>query len=106
MGDLRMTHATALVLRAVASGYRYGFDVMDVTGLPSGTVYPVLRRLEKRGVLASEWEAPDRSEAEGRPRRKFYRISGEGADALAAADRRLADAASLLSTPSPRRDEG
>src|SRR5688572_19862296 len=41
-----LTYSSALVLQAIASGYRYGFDVMDVTGLPSGTVYPALRKLE------------------------------------------------------------
>lgn len=94
---MRMTHATALVLHAVARGHRYGFDVMDVTGLPSGTVYPALRRLEENGVLKTTWEAPAVSESEGRPRRKFYEVAGAGAaDALAAAERRLRDARVLL----------
>ncbi|MFN7929787.1 MAG: hypothetical protein U0Y68_17950 [Blastocatellia bacterium] len=39
----------ALILQAVENGYRYGFDVMTITGLPSGTVYPALRRLEEAG---------------------------------------------------------
>ena len=46
MDSVRMTQVTALVLRAVAAGHRYGFDVMEACALPSGTVYPALRRLE------------------------------------------------------------
>ena len=38
----------AVILRALDNGYQYGFDIMDATGLPSGTVYPALRRLEYR----------------------------------------------------------
>jgi DNA-binding PadR family transcriptional regulator len=47
-----LTYPTAAVLLAIRSGHRYGFDIMDATGLPDGTVYPILRRLERRGVLA------------------------------------------------------
>jgi hypothetical protein len=36
--SIRMTLPTALILGAIASGARYGFDIMDQTGLPSGTV--------------------------------------------------------------------
>ena len=56
MSPLRLTHTTALILQALASGSRHGFQIMEVTGLPSGTVYPVLRRLEREGAVASEWE--------------------------------------------------
>jgi DNA-binding PadR family transcriptional regulator len=44
-----MTYPTAAVLMAIRHGHRYGFDVMDATGLPDGTVYPILRRLERPG---------------------------------------------------------
>ena len=58
MGRLfSLTYPTAAVLLAIRNGYRYGFDIMDATGLPDGTVYPILRRLERRGVLAGSWEA-------------------------------------------------
>jgi PadR family transcriptional regulator PadR len=57
MGRLfSLTYPTATVLLAIRSGHRYGFDIMDVTGLPDGTVYPILRRLERRGVLKGDWE--------------------------------------------------
>ena len=46
---VNLTLPTTLVLQALARGHHYGFDVMDATGLPSGTVYPLLRRLEHEG---------------------------------------------------------
>ena len=51
-----LTYTTALILDVLARGHRYGFEIMDVTGLPSGTVYPALRRLESLGQVASHWE--------------------------------------------------
>jgi len=53
-----MTQVTALVLRAVAAGPRYGCDVMETCVLPSGTAYPALRRLEKAGLLGAVPPAP------------------------------------------------
>jgi hypothetical protein len=43
---IRRTYPTTLILTALAAGYRYGFDIMDATGLPSGTVHPALRRMQ------------------------------------------------------------
>jgi PadR family transcriptional regulator, regulatory protein PadR len=84
---VRLTYPTALVLVAVTRGFRYGFDVIDATGLPSGTVYPILRRLEDAGVLRSRWEREASAHDEGRPPRKYYQVTGSGAgtarDALA-----------------------
>lgn len=91
-----MTQVTALVLRAVSAGYRYGFDVMEACGLPSGTVYPALRRLEKAGWLNSLWEDEAEAHAEGRPRRRTYELTPEGAEALIEAERKLAEVRSLL----------
>ncbi len=73
------------VLRALAEGATYGFDVMDVTGLPSGTVYPILSRVERRGLVESRWEAAAEHRREGRPARKYYRLTPEGRSELAAA---------------------
>jgi DNA-binding PadR family transcriptional regulator len=87
-----MTQVTALVLRAVSAGYRYGFDVMDACALPSGTVYPALRRLEKAGLLKSVWEDADTAHADGRPRRRTYELTPAGAGALAEAEAKLAEA--------------
>ena len=79
---VRMTQVTALVLRAVAAGYQYGFDVMETCDLPSGTAYPALRRLEKAGLLKSRWEKASNAHAEGRPRRRTYELTPLGKDAL------------------------
>ena len=92
----RITYSTALVLGAVANGYHYGFDMMDATGLASGTVYPILRRLERRGLVSSKWEDEAAATAEGRPRRRYYEISGTGQTELAAASQRYAVAARTL----------
>lgn len=72
------TYPTAAVLLAIRAGHRYGFDVMDATGLPNGTVYPLLRRLERRGVLAAAWEADDVARAQQRPPRRYYRLTAAG----------------------------
>lgn len=78
-----LTYPTATVLLAVRSGHRYGFDVMDATGLPDGTVYPILRRLERRGVLEGRWEEEAAAKAEGRPQRRYYRLTRVGEESLA-----------------------
>lgn len=64
----------------------YGLEVCGVTGLPSGTVHPILARFEALGWLESFWEQVDPRE-QGRPRRRYYRLTADGAalasDALA-----------------------
>jgi DNA-binding PadR family transcriptional regulator len=75
---LNMTYPTALVLQALARGYHHGFDVMDATGLPSGTVYPILRRLDREGLLRSAWEKQATAERDGRPPRRYYSITAAG----------------------------
>ena len=83
MGRLfSLTYPTAAVLLAVRHGHRYGFDVMDVTGLPDGTVYPILRRLERRGVLEGAWEKEEVARADQRPPRRYYRLTRLGEEAL------------------------
>jgi len=59
---------------------RYGLDICESTGLPSGTIYPILARLERIGWVDSNWEDPDAHIAEGRPRRRYYRLTREGAE--------------------------
>jgi DNA-binding PadR family transcriptional regulator len=81
--------ATLAVLRAVADGVAYGFDIIDETGLPSGTVYPALASLERRELVESRWEDEDEARARGRPRRRYYRLTPAGAEALEEAVRRL-----------------
>lgn len=77
-----LTYPTAAVLLAIRQGHRYGFDLMDATGLPDGTVYPLLRRLERRGVLTAAWEDEEVARAEGRPPRRYYRLTPVGEAAL------------------------
>ena len=104
MSSVRMTQITALVLRAIASGHQYGFDVMEACGLPSGTVYPALRRLEKAGLLRSGWEDTEEAHAAGRPRRRTYRLTTPGREALPEAEAKLDEVRRLLGQfgPTPR----
>ncbi len=85
MGRGFLTYTTAVILQAIANGYLYGFDIIDITGVPGGTVYPALRRLEDEGYLVSEWEEPSISQAEPRPARKYYELTREGRELLAEA---------------------
>ena len=85
---LNLTYPTALVLQALSRGFHYGFDIMDATGLPSGTVYPILRRLDREGLLDSTWEEHAAAQREQRPPRRYYAITAAGERMLqAAADR-------------------
>jgi DNA-binding PadR family transcriptional regulator len=77
-GAVRVTYPTAIVLHALYTGHRYGFDIIDATGLGAGTVYPVLRRLEAEALARSSWEQVGRARAEGRPPRRNYRLSADG----------------------------
>ena len=106
MASFRMTQVTALVLRAVAAGHRHGFDVMEACGLPSGTAYPALRRLERAGLLKSRWEAAITAQAEGRPRRRTYELTPAGTGALAEAEEKLAEVRRLLERLPPVRIRG
>jgi PadR family transcriptional regulator PadR len=80
-------YATLAILRAMTDGARYGLDIMDRTGLASGTVYPTLGRLERRGYVRARWEAESVARSEGRPRRRYYRLTGAGESALRSAIR-------------------
>ena len=75
--------SSVAVLGAVSRSVRYGFDIMDATGLPSGTVYPVLGRLERDGYVRSKWESQALAQREKRPPRRYYEMTASGARALA-----------------------
>lgn len=76
---------TLAVFRAFLNGaWRYGYDLSRETGIPSGTLYPILMRLSSRGLLESRWE----ESASGR-RRRGHRLTGEG---IPYAEARLAEA--------------
>lgn len=78
----RMTLQAQLVLRALLEDpakERYGLELCELAGLPSGTVYPILARLEHVGWVDGIWEDPVAYEKGGRPRRRLYRITQDGA---------------------------
>lgn len=75
---MRLTYPTATVLYALAHGHEYGFEIIDVTGLRAGTVYPILRRLEAEGMVRSSWEKAELAQAESRPPRRNYRMTAAG----------------------------
>ena len=100
---MRLTRPTTLVLLALSRGVRHGFDVLDATGLPSGTVYPILRRLEDAGAVRSRWEPVEIARAAARPPRRYYELTGVGAGTLRAALQLHPDVpASLAPDASPR----
>src|SRR5579862_5844779 len=66
------------VLVADPSAPHYGYDLMKAARLPSGTLYPMLARLQQEGLVDSAWE-DQRPDAGGRPPRKYYRLTAEGA---------------------------
>ena len=80
---MNLTFPTALVLQALSRGFHHGFDIMDATGLPSGTVYPILRRLDREGLLKSAWEKAAVAEREQRPPRRYYELTTDGRAMLA-----------------------
>lgn len=73
-----LTYPTSAVLLAIRHGHRYGFDIMDATGLPDGTVYPILRRLERNGALEASWEDEAAAHGAGRPARRYYLLTETG----------------------------
>jgi PadR family transcriptional regulator, regulatory protein PadR len=94
----KLSHTAALILQAVASGFIYGFSIMEATGLPSGTVYPAMRRLERDHLIVSRWEKQSIADVEGRPPRKYYKITADGKSALTATCKRYPLLARLAPT--------
>ena len=108
MGKGYLSYTMALILQVVEHDYRYGFDIMTVTGLASGTVYPALRRLEDAGFVVSKWERPTIAQAAQRPPRKYYEVTKTGRTALEAARQRFRLLVQLepLATKKPARQNG
>lgn len=78
---LRMTQATLAVLRVLSENLTqemYGLQISAAAGLPSGTIHPILARLENAGWLEAAWEDIDPVK-QGRPRRRYYKLSSAGA---------------------------
>jgi DNA-binding PadR family transcriptional regulator len=84
-----LSYTGLFVLKALAQGHRFGFDIMDATGLPSGTVYPALRRLEALKFVESSWEDDGRARDANRPRRRNYQLTRAGRAQLSQADDRF-----------------
>ncbi len=80
---MKLTRPLERVLRAFLAdpaAPRYGYDLMRAARLPSGTLYPMLARLQDEGLVTSEWESRPEGDADagGRPPRKYYWLTGEG----------------------------
>lgn len=101
MNPPRLSHSAALILKAISLGYRYGLDVMEATGLPSGTVYPALRRLERDELVESRWEHEEEATANLRPARRYYEVTKLGKTAALAATQRYPLLASLVPEKRP-----
>ncbi len=86
--DAKLSHTAAIILQAIDAGHEYGFSVMETTGLPSGTVYPALRRLERDGLIRSQWESQRVADADQRPPRRYYRITRSGKTTIEASQKR------------------
>lgn|SRR5512142_5538 len=104
---IRVTVGVAAVLAALLAdpeADRYGLDLMRATGHPSGTLYPMLVRLQRAGWVDARWEEVDAAVA-GRPPRRYYRLTPDGAAAareeLAMLRGRLARLDGLRTQPGP-----
>lgn len=97
-GNLRLSQQGLRVLKVFLEAFRNdvraemaGADLISAARLASGTLYPLLLRFEKAGVLTSRWEE-GRPEDLGRPRRRFYRITPAG---IAVAEEALGELGSV-----------
>lgn len=94
----RLTPQTVAVLRALSATPatpRWGRDIAKETSLKSGTLHPILARLEQAGIVRSHWEEPGAHEDQGRPRRRYYLLTPGGAEAARLA---IAEAAAAKAT--------
>lgn len=81
--EMRVTLPMLKVLDAMLGAPtddHWGFELIKITGLKSGTLYPLLARLEAAGWVESGWE---HQQVQGRPRRRYYRLTGVGEAAAA-----------------------
>jgi DNA-binding PadR family transcriptional regulator len=77
----RLGFGTIAILQALEGGRGFGFDIMEATGLTSGTVYPALDRLEDLGYVRSRWEDEATARRERRPARRYFEITKRGSRA-------------------------
>jgi PadR family transcriptional regulator PadR len=97
-----LSHTAAMILQAIDAGHVYGFSIMEMTGLPSGTVYPALRRLERDELIRSNWEREAVAQAEQRPPRKYYKITRAGRATLEASQKRYPLLMKLIQAEAPK----
>ena len=86
--ETKLSHTAAMILQAVDAGFIYGFSIMEMTGLPSGTVYPAMRRLERDDLIRSQWEKQSIADDEQRPPRKYYKLTSAGRTTLESSRKR------------------
>ena len=98
----RITYITALILQAIDAGFVYGFSIMEMTGLPSGTVYPAMRRMQEDQLIRSRWERQEIADREQRPPRKYYQLTSTGKTALETSRKRYPLLARLVPTGETR----
>jgi DNA-binding PadR family transcriptional regulator len=102
--DAKLSHTAAMILQAIHAGHIYGFSVMQMTGLPSGTVYPAMRRLERDGLILSKWEQQAIAAADQRPPRKYYRLTRTGKATLEVVYKRYPLLEKMIPTPQRTRE--
>ena len=102
---LQMTVQTQAVLRVLLDdplGEHYGLEIAQAAGLRSGSLYPILARLEREGWATSDWEQVNQRQV-GRPRRRYYTLTPDGAvwaeQALVDTVRRLSPGRGSVATP-------
>ncbi|MFG3620822.1 PadR family transcriptional regulator [Nocardia sp. NPDC047654] len=107
-GKVRMTLQTLQVLQALLerpADEHYGLKISEHSGLPTGSIYPILTRLETAGWVTSDWEQIDES-VEGRRRRRYYQLTKNGATAareeIAKMRERLSSTRAASWQPAPR----
>ena len=99
--EAKLSHTAAMILQALDAGFIYGFSIMEMTGLPSGTVYPAMRRLERDELILSRWEKQSIADTEQRPPRKYYKLTAAGKATLQASRRRYPLLERLFPSESP-----
>src|SRR5271168_899270 len=80
--DTKLSHTAAMILQALDAGFVYGFSIMEMTDLPSGTIYPAMRRLERDELIRSNWEKQSIANTEQQPPRKYYKLTPTGKSTL------------------------
>ena len=97
--EAKLSHTAAMILQAIHAGHVYGFRIMEMTGLPSGTVYPAMRRLERDNLIVSHWEQQSVADVQQRPLRKYYKLTRAGKATLQVLHKRYPLLAKLIPEP-------